>query len=227
MADDVTLPATGAVAATDEVGGRHFQRVKMVWGADGVAADVNDAAPMPVGIATQYNTLNVGGDRAHDATDVGDPVKIGFRAVGTMPARVSTDDRSAGVSDLWGRQLTAHIDPNTAVHKAVNVTTTQTGSDVWSPASGLHIAVTSVIIASYGTTAARVILWFGDNADTTYTAGTDQVLVAASFAPSATAKPGLVFTPMTPVFCTTADRELHLTTDAGISLDITVEGYEW
>ena len=75
--------------------------------------------------------------------------------------------------------------------------------------------------------AARVILWFGDNADTTYTAGTDQVLWAGSFSPSSTAKPMMVVTFPTPVFCVTADRELHLTTDGNISLDITVYGYEW
>jgi hypothetical protein len=98
---------------------------------------------------------------------------------------------------------------------------------VWSPASGKKIAVTYLAVSSYDTTGARVILWFGDNADTTYTAGTDQVLWAGSFAPSATSKPGLVISFATPVFCTTADRELHLTTDAAIDLDITVYGYEW
>ena len=113
-----------------------------------------------------------------------------------MPAVVDQDDRVRAAGDLFGRSLTSHIAPGMGVHKYVNVTTTQTGTDVWTPGSGLHIVVTSVIIASYGTTAGRVILWFGDNADTTFTAGTDQVLVAASFAPSATVKPGLVYTPM-------------------------------
>ena len=72
-----------------------------------------------------------------------------------------------------------------------------------------------------------MILWFGLTADTTFTQNTDQVLFAASFAPSSTAKPGLVYTPATPVFCTTADMELHVTTDAAISFDLTVEGYEY
>lgn len=119
------------------------------------------------------------------------------------------------------------VDPTGQVHKSFNATTTQTGTDVWTPASGKKIAVTSVIIGTYGTTAARVILWFGDNADTTFTEGTDQALVKASFAPSASSKPGLVYTPAKPIFCTTADRELHITTDAGISIDVIVEGYEW
>jgi hypothetical protein len=168
------------------------------------------------------------GTIAHDAADSGYPVKVGSRAINALGTAVANNDRTDNVSDTFGRQLTGHIDPAMQVHKFVSVTTQQTGTDVWTPAAGKRIAVTSVILGSFGTTAARVILWFGDNADTTFTVGTDQVLCAASFAPSATAKPGLVYTPgVNPVFCTTADRELHLTTDAGISLDITVEGYEW
>jgi hypothetical protein len=83
------------------------------------------------------------------------------------------------------------------------------------------------VIGTYGTTAARLILWFGDNADTTYSAGTDQLVLAASFVPSASATPGLTFTPPVPIFCTTADRELHVTTDAGMSFDLVVYGFEW
>lgn len=168
------------------------------------------------------------GDTAHDAADSGNPVKVGFKAANALPTAVANADRANGISDLWGRQLVSHIDPGMQVTKTVNVTSQQTGTDVWTPASGKRIAVTDLTISAYGTTAGRVILWFGDNADTTYSAGTDQVLEAGSFAPSATVKPGLAKVyGQTPVFCTTADRELHLTTDAAMSLDITIRGYEW
>lgn len=177
--------------------------------------------------ANQGGTWTISGDTAHDAVDSGNPLKIGFKASSALPTAVSNSDRANGISDLWGRQLISHIDPAMFVSKSFNATTTQTGTDVWSPASGKKIAVTSVVIGTYDTTAGRVILWFGDNADTTYTPGTDQVLLAASFAPSTTSKPGLVFTPASPIFCNTADRELHCTTDAGISIDITVHGYEF
>jgi hypothetical protein len=123
--------------------------------------------------------------------------------------------------------MVTHIDPAQQIHKAFNATSTQTGTDVWSPTSGKKIAVTSLIISMYGVVGGRAILWFGDNADTTYTAGTDQVLAILSGVPSAVVKPGLVYVPAVPVFCTTADRELHITTDAGISIDVIVEGYEW
>lgn len=51
MADDLELnPGSGgATAATDDIGGIHYQRVKIVHGADGVAdGDVARSSPLPV-----------------------------------------------------------------------------------------------------------------------------------------------------------------------------------
>ena len=166
-------------------------------------------------------------DVAADAVDSGAPVKVGSQARSSFPTAVANADRSNAISDLFGRLLTAHIAPEQAIHKNKTYTSAQTGSALWDPTAGKKIAVTSVVIGAYGTTSGRIILWFGDNADTSFTQDTDQVLVAASFAPSTTAKPGLVFAPAHPVFCTTADRELHVTSDAAISFDLTVEGYEF
>jgi len=172
------------------------------------------------------NALTVG-NLAHDAADAGNPVKVGYKALSALPTAVATSDRANGISDLFGRQLTSHIDPAMFVSKSFNATTTQTGTDVWSPTSGKRIAITSIIIGTYGTTAGRVILFASPTADTTYTEGTDQAIIKASFAPSTTSKPGLVFTPAVPVFINTADYEIHITTDAAISIDVVVTGYEY
>jgi hypothetical protein len=49
MADDVTLPGTGAVVAADDIGGTLHQRVKVVVGADGVSdGDVSLSNPLPI-----------------------------------------------------------------------------------------------------------------------------------------------------------------------------------
>ena len=48
MADNVTLPGTGRVVASDDVGGVDYQRVKVSHGADGSAVDSSAAAPFPV-----------------------------------------------------------------------------------------------------------------------------------------------------------------------------------
>lgn len=53
MADDLGYtPGSGATVATDEIGGRHFQLVKMVHGADGIAHQTSNGNPMPVEVTT-------------------------------------------------------------------------------------------------------------------------------------------------------------------------------
>jgi hypothetical protein len=49
MADDIAITAgSGTPVATDEIGGRHFQRIKPAWGTDGTAVDVSASSPLPV-----------------------------------------------------------------------------------------------------------------------------------------------------------------------------------
>jgi hypothetical protein len=49
MPDNVGYtPGVGATIAADDIGGILFQRVKPVWGVDGVAQDVNETTPLPV-----------------------------------------------------------------------------------------------------------------------------------------------------------------------------------
>lgn len=48
MANDVTLPGTGRVIATDEIGGVDYQRIKPVHGAEGSATDTSTTNPLPV-----------------------------------------------------------------------------------------------------------------------------------------------------------------------------------
>ena len=71
MADNVIAPATGAIFATDDVGGVQFPRSKITLGADGVdGGDISAANPMPVsaaalplptGAATQATLATVAG----------------------------------------------------------------------------------------------------------------------------------------------------------------------
>ena len=130
------------------------------------------------------------GDVAHDGVDASNPIKVGFQARATLPTAVASADRANGISDVYGRQLVSHIDPGMQVWKSFNATTTQTGVAIWTPTAGKKIVVTGFHVTTYGTTAGRVILWFGASADTTYTEGTDQPLFKGSFAPSTTSKPG-------------------------------------
>lgn len=167
------------------------------------------------------------GNIAHDTVDSGNPVKIGFQAeASSLPTAVASGDRVNGIADVFGRQLVGNIDASMQVWKSANYTTQQTGAAIWTPSGGKKVCVTYLSVASYATTTGRVIIWFGASGDTTYTAGTDQLAWAGSFAPSANAKPGAIIQLPFGITAATADHVLRITTDAGISLDITVYGYE-
>jgi hypothetical protein len=176
-----------------------------------------------VRVSLDASTLDV----AHDAVDSGNPTKIGFKAQNAFPSAVANADRVNGQADLFGRQLVSHIDPGQQVWKQVEATTAQTGTTIWDPTSGKRIAVTSLQIGTGGTTAGLLTIWFGDNADTTFTQGTDQVLFRGVLTPTSTSTPGGFDNLPHPIFCTTADRELHYTTSANITVYITVYGYEF
>jgi hypothetical protein len=71
MADNVPITAgAGTSIATDEVGGAHYQRVKVVHGADGVANDASAATPLPVSSASD-TVLGTTADAAVDSDAVG------------------------------------------------------------------------------------------------------------------------------------------------------------
>lgn len=116
----------------------------------------------------------------------------------------------------------------TPVHKDAEYTTTQTGAALWTPTTGKKFVITDITIATGGTTAGVVTIWQSNSstADTTYTAGTDYTILRAEFAPSATAKPGLIKSFRTPYVATLADYVVRVTTSAGITVYIQVEGYE-
>lgn len=46
MADNITVAA--GTFATDDVGGKHYQRIKIAHGGDGVATDTSSVSPLPV-----------------------------------------------------------------------------------------------------------------------------------------------------------------------------------
>lgn len=61
MADNVVADAGtgGATFATDDIGGVHFPRAKMCWGADGSVNDTSVAAPLPVQLVAGAATVDI------------------------------------------------------------------------------------------------------------------------------------------------------------------------
>lgn len=60
MADNIPVTAgVGTTVATDEIGGAHYQRVKVTFGVDGAAADVSSSSPLPVAIQGALGAVSV------------------------------------------------------------------------------------------------------------------------------------------------------------------------
>lgn len=202
-------------------------------GSDGdytpLITDANGALHVAVasGSVTASGTIDVDGTVAHDAADSGDPLKIGHKAASSLPTAVADADRANSISDTFGRQLTGHIDPAMQTWKNFSATSTSVGHMIWNPASGKRIAVTNLQIGTTGSVASDLVIWFGDTSDTTYTAGTDQVLFDGTFVPSSSAAPGAVIQFNPPAFCTTANRKLRFSQPSSMQTKITVYGYEW
>lgn len=98
MSDDVTLnPGVGgSVIATDEIAGKHYQRVKPVHGVDGVAIDVSATNPLPTvesgaALTALQNIENVvlAEDGAHSSGDAG---------IQALAVRNDSDTSLAGTS---------------------------------------------------------------------------------------------------------------------------------
>lgn len=51
----------GNTFASDEIGGIHYSRIKVDWGADGSASDASVAAPLPVQASIETNQMTAGG----------------------------------------------------------------------------------------------------------------------------------------------------------------------
>jgi hypothetical protein len=195
------------------------------------AVDIGDVTINNASLAVTQATASslnaqVVGSIAHDAGDSGNPVKVGGKAITALPTAVANSDRADFITDVFGRQLTTHIDAAQQMWKQVEASTTQTGTAIWTPPAGKKIAITSLDITTGGTTAGIVTVWFGASGDTTFTQGTDQVVFRGEFAPSTTSKPGVVMAFPTPRFAITADHILRYTTSANMTVYVNAYGYE-
>lgn len=98
MADDVILPGYGEVVATDQVAGKHIQRIKLDIGAEGVSSPVNEDNPLPI--------------RADHETAFGEifiakkkPVIRGSPQYNLLPANWRTYTATGGSAAVTGKQF--------------------------------------------------------------------------------------------------------------------------
>lgn len=114
----------------------------------------------------------------------------------------------------------------TLVHKDVEYTTAQTGTVIWTPTTGKKFAVSDLTISVGGTTSGIVTIFDAVTATTTYTAGTTPAIFRGTFAPSATANPGVIKSFNVPYVSAAANNVVHVTTSAAMTVYIQLNGYE-
>ncbi len=125
------------------------------------------------------------------------------------------------------RQVFGNVDPASQIWKQVEYNTAQTGTNIWTPASGKKLVITSLDVMVGGSTGGLVTIWGAPSGTTTFTPNnTDQTFFKGEFAPNANSKPGALKNPPVPMFSDTVNDCLKITTSAGMTVYITVYGYE-
>lgn len=96
MANNVTLPATGDVIATEEISAREYQLIKVMHGPNGTASYASSTTPFPVTAnVSSSTTLETTGVDANDDTeqtaalDVSEARRVGVQVVGTSGAHTT------------------------------------------------------------------------------------------------------------------------------------------
>lgn len=238
MADNVAITAgSGTDVATDQVTGtgEHVQLFKLAIATDGsrvlVPADATNGLLVDVSRIT--GSLPAGSnmigkiDLSDGTNDAVIDVSASDAESATTAALVTNARLKVYNGSTWDRQRGF-----ASTSKGWQFTAAQTGTALWTPATGKALVITSLQIQSYGTTAGTAIVWFGGSADTTYTRNSsatsntgDFAIFDGEFAPSATNKPGVYIAFPTPMRGT-ADFILRLTTTNAQSITVNIWGYE-
>ena len=105
-------------------------------------------------------TGTTAGDVAHDASDSGNPVKIGGKARSVNPTAVAGLDRVDGMFDLIGRFVTSpYAIPENSIRGVLStdLTTTTRTQVIAAQGSGIRIYITNIVLYNaHATTATRV-----------------------------------------------------------------------
>lgn len=152
MADNVAITAgSGTTISTDDVGGAHIQRVKLTDGTDGSSTAIK---------GDSSGGLSVGGHVAHDAADVGNPVKIGGKARTTNPTAVADADRVDATYDDIGRAvIVPHAVRDLVGHQTTTIASSTSETTIVTAAgSGVFADLVNLTITNATATACTATL---------------------------------------------------------------------
>jgi len=212
MADNPTVDngnLTPIPVSADEATstGAFVQRFKLAASADGSEAHVPATT-------TDGLLVNLG---ANNDVSISGTASVVDSAAGALLTAIK-----ALLGDSLATQLYADVGPYTS---------SQTGTVLWTPASGKKIALTHIFLTSSGTDVGKARLWFAPNGVTAYVAGTHQTVIVMNFGPNSTTDaesyPGMPLALPNPIVAANADYRLAITTTgAGLDIEGVVYGYE-
>jgi hypothetical protein len=140
---------------------------------------------------------------------------------------VSIEDQANALA-IHDNAATISTDPQlpaSQVWKVFSTTTNETGTVVWAGGASEYINITYLSVANVGTDAGICILYFGADADTTYSEGTDQVVFHGAVTAVAGANTHVISMAAAPITSVTAGHDLHITTTGNPDLKVIVYGY--
>lgn len=170
-------------------------------------------------IAQNLTAKTTAGDVAAAATDSGNPVKVGAKAVNAEPTALTNAQRANLITDLVGKLIVLpYANPENFVSGAITtaMTGTTTTSLVAAPAAGLRNYITQITVSnSHATVGTDVIIQDGSGGTTLYTI------------PAAAVYGGAVITLPTPLRQpTTATAIFCANVTTGASTKVSASGYK-
>ena len=143
MPDNITAPATGAVLATDEIGGVHYPRTKLSVGADGTAVDVSTGNPLPVSLITGYATAA----KQDDLIAAIEGISPGGGSGGDASAanQVAGNDLLAGILGALGATLTVDGTIELGATALAALETTELGAATLAALESINANVTGTV----------------------------------------------------------------------------------
>lgn len=173
MADNTAQDGTNTIA-TDDIGGVHFQKVKVMFGPSDTATAVEAAVGLPtnvLGVVAGTGATNLGKaeDAAHSSGDVGVAVLAVRKDTATALAGTDGDYAplevdAAGSLHVTQAALQGGVDEIAGVAKTdvfLDVTNANETEILAAPASGNFYRIYDVAYCLEGATATRVSLRFG------------------------------------------------------------------
>lgn len=219
MADDLTFTTTvatapsGTVVATDEIGGKHYQRVKVTAGADGTATDVTigggvEAAALRVTIASDSTGVLSVDDNGASLTVDNAALSVTGGGVEASALRVTLANDSTGVLSVDDNGGSLTVDVGTALPAGTNAIGKLAAN------SGVDIGDVDVTSVTPGTTATAL----GKAEDAAHTTGDVGVMALTVRQNTAAALSG-TDADYQPLITDTNGR-LHVVNSAGVAGDV-------